>query len=392
MAKLFIEESTLTAIGDAIREKTEKTELLSPTAMPEEIRGIQSGGGKIVLSGDVSYAFGNSGSSSSPSYANVGTGIRETMLKQETLVCFETKDVTKASSMFRDNKNLIEVPLDVNIKEGSAADVEMMCISSSNLTKAPNINGKVLHVAHMYNNCSKLVDLRNVTGILPGETMVNKSCGKCCYSCSRLRWISPELAKVIGSTETGGSSYTTDFASAFDYCYSLEEVIGLGTSASMDGNSVGQKYLYTNAFSRTFGANYRLRRMTFETNPDGTPIVVKWRSQTIDLSGAGAGSVTNYGFTADTQIKDDATYAALKNHPDRWTSSKNYSLYDRASAVETINSLPDTHAYVSTNSTWSNTIKFAGGCGANTDAGAINTMTAEEIAVATAKGWTVSFV
>jgi len=48
--------------------------------------------------------------------------------------------------------------------------------------------------------------------------------------------------------------------------------------------------------------------------------------------------------------------------------------------------LPDTSAY------GTNTIKFRGAAGALTDGGAINTMTAEEIAVATAKGWTVSFV
>jgi hypothetical protein len=186
------------------------------------------------------------------------------------------------------------------------------------------------------------------------------------------------------------SSYTTDLDDAFRYCYSLEEVIGLGVDGTMSETT--PRYYYSNAFTTTFGATYRLRRVTFETNPDGTPAVCQWRSQTIDLSGSGVGSVTSYGFTADTQIKDDATYQALKNHPDRWTSSKNYSLYDRASAVETINSLPDTSEYLKTNSTWSNTIKFAGGNGANTDAGAINTMTAEEIAVATAKGWTVSFV
>ena len=38
------------------------------------------------------------------------------------------------------------------------------------------------------------------------------------------------------------------------------------------------------------------------------------------------------------------------------------------------------------------TIKFKGAAGAKTDGGAINTMTEEEIAVATAKGWTVSFI
>jgi hypothetical protein len=39
-----------------------------------------------------------------------------------------------------------------------------------------------------------------------------------------------------------------------------------------------------------------------------------------------------------------------------------------------------------------NTIKFKGASGAKTDGGAINTLTEEEIAVAAAKGWTVSLV
>ena len=43
MGKVFIEESNLTAIGDAIREKTGKTDLLNPTAMPEEIKNIETG-------------------------------------------------------------------------------------------------------------------------------------------------------------------------------------------------------------------------------------------------------------------------------------------------------------------------------------------------------------
>lgn len=43
MAKLFIEESTLTAIGDAIREKTGKEDLIAPGAMPTEIASITTG-------------------------------------------------------------------------------------------------------------------------------------------------------------------------------------------------------------------------------------------------------------------------------------------------------------------------------------------------------------
>ena len=59
--------------------------------------------------------------------------------------------------------------------------------------------------------------------------------------------------------------------------------------------------------------------------------------------------------------------------------------------METINSLPVVQKASSTDD---NTfiIKFYGNAGSATDGGAINTMTEEEIAVATSRGWTVTLV
>ena len=45
MAKCFIEDATLTAIGNAIRAKSGKTDLMLPSAMPAAIEGIIAGGG-----------------------------------------------------------------------------------------------------------------------------------------------------------------------------------------------------------------------------------------------------------------------------------------------------------------------------------------------------------
>ena len=97
------------------------------------------------------------------------------------------------------------------------------------------------------------------------------------------------------------------------------------------------------------------------------------------------------GITADKKVTDDVSYQALKNDPDWYTTDIAYSRFNHDSAVRTINSLPDTSAYLAT-AGGTNTIKFKGEAGSATDGGAINTMTEEEIAVATAKGWTVSLV
>ena len=45
MAQVFIEETTLSSIGDAIREKGGTSELISPLDMPNAISNLPSGGG-----------------------------------------------------------------------------------------------------------------------------------------------------------------------------------------------------------------------------------------------------------------------------------------------------------------------------------------------------------
>ena len=149
----------------------------------------------------------------------------------------------------------------------------------------------------------------------------------------------------------------------------------------------------SNHFSNTFGKCGRLKKVTFETE-NGEPIKLNWTKQTIDLSDYVGyvynteSYVTGYnsGLTTDTQVKTQEDYERLKDNPDYWTMNINYARYNHDSAVETINSLPD----VSQGNT--NVIKFKGDAGKLTDGGAINTLTEEELAIATAKGWTVTLV
>lgn len=111
-----------------------------------------------------------------------------------------------------------------------------------------------------------------------------------------------------------------------------------------------------------------------------------------------------HGITQEKRVSDATTYEALKNDPDYYVYNNNtqtydgkqvkvgllYSRYNHTSAVETINSLPDCSAYCAEiNNT--NTIEFKKYSGALTDGGGVNTLTEQEIAVATNKGWTVAF-
>lgn len=116
-----------------------------------------------------------------------------------------------------------------------------------------------------------------------------------------------------------------------------------------------------NKLSAIADGTSHLKKFTFKMN--GQP--VKWSNQTLALNS----QVGYAGYTGDP-----------------WY----YSTYNHDSAVETINSLPDTSAYLEEKG-GTNTIKFKQDAGKYTDGGAIGNLTAEEIAVAAAKGWTVAF-
>ena len=205
-------------------------------------------------------------------------------------------------------------------------------------------------------------------------------------NCFSLRSVPSELLK---HNVRNPNVYNSYLYGSFSRCYTLDELRDLPLSFIVNG------WTY-NGFMSTFQDCYRLKAVTFELN-EGQPLVLKLKNQTIALNShvgyaSSSTDITkNTYLTADKEVTDDATYQALKNDPDWFTSKIEYSRYNHDSAVETINSLPDTSAYLADNG-GTNTITFKGAAGSATDGGAINTLTEAEIAVAAAKGWTVSLV
>ena len=206
--------------------------------------------------------------------------------------------------------------------------------------------------------------------------------------CSSLRSIPEEFLKKLSIRKGKTSFYSLGYY-GFNNCYSLDEIKGI---------NIRSMNITSNLFSNTFNKCSRVKNIIFAKEDDGSPYIATWKSQNIDLSiNVGyanyASDILQYnsGITSDKEVIDDTTYQALKNDPDWFTIKSEYSRYNHDSAVATINSLPDTSAYLAEKG-GTNTIKFMGNAGSATDGGAINTLTEEEIAVATAKGWTVSFV
>lgn len=380
----------LSAIGNAIRAKTGGTELLTLDAMPNEIASIQTGGGggdtipeeAFTVTGVCIHRFAN--------------GAWDWFIKQYGNK-ITTVDISSAEGLFENCRTLEEIPFDINfVKHTSAPSISPHLFYNCNALKTlPNLSGTIKSFYSCLRNCYNIREIPESWGIDINWDYINANIDwsntrlqeffAYCYS---LRTIPEALIKRMYSRS---NSTNASLAGAFRDCCCLDEIVGV---RGLNSN------LTSNQWSQTFNGCYRLKRLVFDMD-NGAPRVQEWKSQTIDLTyniGFTSGPTAqqyilsyNSGITADKFVKDDASYQALKNDPDWFSDALEYSRYNHDSAVETINSLPDTSAYLAT-AGGTNTIKFRGGSGSSTDGGAINTMTEEEIAVASAKGWTVTFV
>lgn len=379
----------LSAIGDAIRGKTGGTEKLTLDAMPEAINSITTGSGgvdiePIVLSGDCSYKC-------------AGELSKEYLeLHGDTV---STKDVTNASFMFYKNP-IDEIHFELNSKQNTSSEynsLHMVFKECHNLKSIPKMNNfSPSQTNELFYNCYNLkeipedIDSTWDWSYLENSGKLSSGARNSMFSgCYSLRYIPVSFLNHFQPSLTNKSFNL--FYNGFKFCCVLDELVNLPVLHNTE-------ILTTNYFDSTFSNCSRLSRLKFSLQSNYKPYKVNWKSHIIDLSqyvgyAKSIDNILNYnsGITADKEVTDDTTYAALKNDADWFTLDVAYSRYNHDSAVETINSLPDASAYLADNG-GTNTIKFKGASGSATDGGAINTMTEEEISVATAKGWTVSYV
>lgn len=273
----------------------------------------------------------------------------------------------------------------------------------------------IREIASMFSQCRKLTDteIKSFLSHFNFSGFVNANINNLFNECRSVRNINSILAQLHAQCKNYVSDYGGN-VSIQSLCRATsvaDELVGLPVPCG-DVAYDSQISFWDNIESIVEAAS-RAKKITFATKTDGTPYTVKWDGKTISLTNqVGYSTEENHildqssvhGITQEKRVSDAATYEALKNDPDYYVYNQGtqqydgnelsvgllYSRYNHTSAVETINSLPDCSAYCAETSN-TNTIIFKKYSGALTDGGGINTLTAEEIAVATNKGWTVSF-
>lgn len=379
----------LTAIADGFRESRGTTNKLTLDEMAVLAAEPTGGGGDLpeeayTISGPCSYKFcDGTWDWFIESYGNKVT----------------TENITAADNMFK-GTTVKEIPFTINVTDCTAFSG---MFASSLLEVCPKIRGTFrqtnsITLDGMVGTCKYirdfedlfLADMFDFINTLTPTSAYSAFKVLNFYNCPSLRRVPSWWYKFRLNEASTVYPNNTIYGSTFGYCHAIDDI----TNVPVWKCAVAKT---SNMFSNFVTRTCMLKRCTFETT-DGQPIVADWKSQTLDLSnyvgyaqGGAEPYKNNSGVLEANRVTSSATYQALKNDPDWWTSLEAYSRYNHDSAVETINSLPDTSAYLAS-AGGTNTIKFKGASGSATDGGAINTLTAEEIAVATAKGWTVTLV
>lgn len=377
MADYLIKDTTLTNIADAIRAKKSSTDTYTPAEMATAISSIETGGGggelteeDLTFTGDLTKF-------------NYYGRMSKIIKKYGSKMRFNS--VNNLNSAFKGNDSLNSDFSNWTINL-SRCNLEECFSTNSSITAFPKLQGTVtcLHNLFYQNNYRESIpdDLFSAdTEFICKEWGQNYS--GIFSNCNALKkvplWF--ENMTFTVNKDLTYNSYWTVYPSTFYTCLNLKELILPIFPAPAK--------LKDNCFSSTFQNVRSMRKFIFAPPPTGNEAVL-WAKQTINLTDGECGY--NSSASGSKVIYDDETYNLYKNDPDARAKKLEYSFYNHDSALETIKSLPYAQMVDVPHSQLQNVIKFYGKSGEKTDGGAINTLTAEEIAIATNKGWTVSFV
>ena len=398
MSKVLVNETSLIGIADAIRGKNGETATYKPSEMAAAIINLPTGGEEIGF----------------PPVVEMGLAKINELGKFDWLWGMAPQMTILhggASDAF--TKSQLEDLSHLTIKIGynaSSVGVSNYFEGCKELKTLPNItflgSGKITVIGSFFSNCEDVREIPNE--IFFGVDDNGESLGTLCFStdptttncrtsylfngCRSLR-VHPKIHDGIQRKGNSSNSYQ----SMFNNCHALDEIIDM---------PVYQGPFTSNVFNNAFNYCHRVENIKFAKQADDTPYTADWKNQTIDLTNyvgfaISDSDITGYnsGITADKRVSTASEYnkRSLKN----WYSlSPSYCRYDLVAAGWTLNSLPDTSAYLTANGGGINTIKFRGECGikdiwvgsAPTVENFIKNMPDSYIAMATAKGWTVSLV
>ena len=323
------------AISAAITDKGVETAAnASFDTMAENIKAISGGGGNLPafesykITGNGQYAFANNNHS----------------WVYENNIPIDVSGITDAAYMFFNSDKAEHLP---DLNTSHITNMDSMFYMCSSLKAIPKIDtSSATNLSSLFSGCRQITEVPALD--ISKATELDGMFQYCC----KLKSIPNSILENCGRGDLG--YYYQLYYYAFYQCYNLKEILNLDVSVGYSSTS--------NLFFYTVNDCYSLRRFTFKTNEDGTPIDAQWNGQTLDFSQYTGWASSLYS-AQQWMDKDDIVLKPEEAY------------YNRDSMAETINSLPIVRNC---------TIKFKKAQG--------QLLTEDEIALANSKGWTVSLV
>lgn len=415
MSKIFIQPETLSAIGNAIRDKAGTTDMISPGNMPQAIMDIPSGGGggdpiAVTLNAEPCELAGAGGKfimdnrnklditvSSAGNYGN--TFSANDFFAYNDSVSKSNFTYLKFSYYRTDTQKMLLGYVFRNCGTKYMHPFEYINTNTSYPSDSIKIAGDNPY-GGFFEGCCCLTLVHPIKGKNPFSEDLN---AYAFFQNFMGDFIDPEFVYEVTRKSNNPNGYM------FSNCYRLKEITNISCLWVNEDFSTARNGMFDDAFNFCT----RCERLTFHTNEDGTPEVTPLNNTTINLTNRfGWGdsmSYNTYDFVGlqngkygnpynavsnSNKVNDIDSYNAHKDDYYYWAYSPEWSRYNHDRAVETINSLPDTLtgcrrvASLGADYTPNNIIKFLGASGSGYGK-AISDLTEAEIAVATAKGWQV---
>lgn len=418
MGNVLVNDSSLTAIGNAIREKNESTTKYKPSEMAQAILDIKSGGrypvitiDELTLSGPM-YQLNLEGRLSSffnkyYDYITFNNATDFDYMHQEAHRLERAKTPCLATNEFRgcsDLKLVVITDTDTNkYLGGGSTEISSVFYGCTSLQKIVPPTSNSMWVfnnigQNLFRECHMLSDLGSNWN-LKITTLNNYTQSYTFYNCYSLKTIPDKLliGLATGNYDNGqynngsasSDSYTHKYDHTFDGCLSLRKLY-LSYKDYYTTGSLTNNDLFVDSFNRL--AMLDTFKFTTNTLAEGYYYCTQ-SGFTIDL--------TNVGYCAN---EADATvlqglygppvttkeeYDAQKNNENWWSTNPEYSRFNLNSFKTAIQYLPRMKNGATA------TIKFKSGLGSGTDAGGITTDGANVsslLSYATEYGWTVALV
>ena len=405
MAYSLENTTDLIALGNAIREKTGDNETMTIAEMTTAVADLEVGGGAeldlpdTIVIKNLAYLCQE--------------GRFDWALDNEEI--YDRLQFGLARDYYRPNSTQVQYAFQ-GIGESQTGTIHFYDLSDKTIY-ITDVNGYTLQ--YFFNNAQYLRELpsisvwedsrnnyhgcTNMSYIFAGAENLNKISSNffdnvtihsgavfqgICQNCYRLKSIPNNfLAEKIYNIDPFSTTNMSRsiFVATFQNCYNLQAIYGMPYHSSSSTTINANNYTLN-----TFQNCYMLRHLTFymPNNQIGT---FNAKGITFDLTTAGSGFVSQtYMDTSEYVVLTAENYLTEKDNLNAYNTTQNVGgyVYNRQSAIETINSLPDTTAGGGVN-----TIKFKADAGSwGGDLYNMSKLSESEIAVATAKGWTVAII